>query len=146
MHPSLDVADILVLICEQLGSGSSREKTLASLARTCTTFKGPALDEIWSEDVDIATIFSVLPRKPMVYFHFERRRALTEDGSPPVYTEVCTAFLCVRLAPRATPSMIFTTTGSSESIASGTLQAMFCILRIHSIWMRLSSRLGSEMT
>ncbi|EIW86122.1 hypothetical protein CONPUDRAFT_160960 [Coniophora puteana RWD-64-598 SS2] len=87
MHPALDVADILVLICEQLGSGSSREKSLASLARTCTTFRGPALDELWSEGVSIATLLSVLPRKPMVYFHFERRRAPTEDGSPPVYIE-----------------------------------------------------------
>ncbi|KAF8979547.1 hypothetical protein BDQ17DRAFT_1439417 [Cyathus striatus] len=40
------IPQILSLICEQL---TSEKATLASLASTCKSFEGPALDVLWSK-------------------------------------------------------------------------------------------------
>jgi hypothetical protein len=56
MHHCLKILEIVDMVCSHLepstlpwptGTGDKRFHNLAVIARTCTTFKGPALDYLW---------------------------------------------------------------------------------------------------
>ncbi|KAF9013059.1 hypothetical protein BDQ17DRAFT_576091 [Cyathus striatus] len=56
--PLPQVSDILMLICDNL---FSEMPTLASLARTCKSLEGPALDVLWSELIGFYPLAKCLP-------------------------------------------------------------------------------------
>ncbi|KAF8124654.1 hypothetical protein K438DRAFT_1892945 [Mycena galopus ATCC 62051] len=68
MHCTLEIPEILYLIfaqvqrlyCydERLGR---RDPDLAALARTCKTFRGPALDFLWREQENLVNVLRLLP-------------------------------------------------------------------------------------
>lgn len=56
MHAALRLTETLAIVCEFLGSS-----TLAHLARTCRTFKEPALDVLWKVLPELYPLVNLLP-------------------------------------------------------------------------------------
>ncbi|KAJ6612364.1 hypothetical protein B0H10DRAFT_300771 [Mycena sp. CBHHK59/15] len=79
MHRSLQIREIVEIIFSHLSPLPEADSTdLTSLARTCTTFLGPALDLLWREQFTIVNILQGMPdylwdiahsegKKPKVY-------------------------------------------------------------------------------
>jgi len=64
MHISRLAAEILLHIFAAIYDNFGRDRlaTLAALARTCKTFKEPALDILWREIIGFTPIISCLPK------------------------------------------------------------------------------------
>ncbi|KAJ7664492.1 hypothetical protein DFH06DRAFT_1324043 [Mycena polygramma] len=58
MHRSLEILEIVTLVCREIDSQSA----LASLARACKLFCDPALDELWKEQDTLYNIVRCMPR------------------------------------------------------------------------------------
>jgi hypothetical protein len=67
MHHCLSVDEILleifsqVLLMDRLSFPPEKSRTVAGLARSCRTFRGPALAVLWRELASVARLFRVLP-------------------------------------------------------------------------------------
>ncbi|KAJ6471625.1 hypothetical protein C8R47DRAFT_1147413 [Mycena vitilis] len=60
MHPTLHIAEIVRIIVSYLDPGTNASD-LASLARTCTIFHGPALDFLWRHQTTIMNLVKCMP-------------------------------------------------------------------------------------
>jgi hypothetical protein len=63
MHPALEVAEIVELICNSVDpdDGESCQETLSALARTATTFTHSALNGLWKEQTNLINVLRCLP-------------------------------------------------------------------------------------
>ncbi|KAJ7658620.1 hypothetical protein DFH06DRAFT_1327196 [Mycena polygramma] len=63
MHDCLRIAQVVDMTCSQLAVSSDRrdQRALAALARTCTTFKDPALDYLWKSATLAQLLTSCMP-------------------------------------------------------------------------------------
>ena len=66
VHRCLLVPELFSLVCELLTHDyemrpSQRSATLASLARTCRAFEGPALDVLWREVEELRPLLCTMP-------------------------------------------------------------------------------------
>ncbi|KAF8218381.1 hypothetical protein K438DRAFT_25811 [Mycena galopus ATCC 62051] len=59
MHCSLQIPEVVALICTQI-SPTETPETLAALARTCKAFSDPALDILW-RNASLANVLNCLP-------------------------------------------------------------------------------------
>ncbi|KAF8134933.1 hypothetical protein EV363DRAFT_1256796, partial [Boletus edulis] len=88
MHHALEIEEILLNIFDHCdytpGDWRYRDKpTLASLARTCRTFKEPALNLLWEELVHLSPLAQCLPEAS----HFINDEALYSFSRPLTQTE-----------------------------------------------------------
>ncbi|KAJ7601846.1 hypothetical protein DFH06DRAFT_1116206 [Mycena polygramma] len=60
MHPTLQIPEIVRIIVSHLDP-STNASDLASLARTCTIFHGPALDFLWRHQTTITNLVKCMP-------------------------------------------------------------------------------------
>jgi len=58
IHQCLLVHELFGLVCEVL---TQRRTTLASLARTCRAFEGPALDVLWRNIEGLRPLLCTMP-------------------------------------------------------------------------------------
>ncbi|KAJ7238910.1 hypothetical protein C8J57DRAFT_1565641 [Mycena rebaudengoi] len=63
MHPALEVAEIVELICNSVDpdDGESCQETLLALAKTATTFTHSALNGLWGEQTNLIIVLRCLP-------------------------------------------------------------------------------------
>ncbi|KAJ7432821.1 hypothetical protein B0H11DRAFT_1889680, partial [Mycena galericulata] len=70
MHPSLHIPEIVSMICDELLNGAERlthslnpdtSQSLATMARTCKTFRDPALDLLWSSQRTVMNVLDCMP-------------------------------------------------------------------------------------
>ncbi|KAJ7466204.1 hypothetical protein B0H11DRAFT_59893 [Mycena galericulata] len=70
MHPSLHIPEIVSMICDELLNGAERlthslnpdtSQSLAAMARTCKTFRDPALDLLWSSQDTVMNVLDCMP-------------------------------------------------------------------------------------
>ncbi|KAF8452840.1 hypothetical protein L210DRAFT_3755795 [Boletus edulis BED1] len=72
MHHALEIQEIVFYIfghCDQPSAGSAAD--LAALARTCRTFKDPALDVLWEKLPDLSPLARCLPEASCLSFSGE---------------------------------------------------------------------------
>jgi len=67
MHHCLEVQKLIALICAEVADSDppteSDRASLAALARTCQTFKNPALDALWRTQTSLAPLANLFPTK-----------------------------------------------------------------------------------
>lgn len=62
MHRCLQILEMVEMVCFQFDPYPSRDvKDLASLARTCTIFQGPALDVLWKVQRTLMNLVRCMP-------------------------------------------------------------------------------------
>ena len=61
VHRCLLVPELFQFVCEGLTHDDKRSATLASLARTCRAFEGPALDALWRNIEGLRPLLSTMP-------------------------------------------------------------------------------------
>ncbi|EIW78551.1 hypothetical protein CONPUDRAFT_167541 [Coniophora puteana RWD-64-598 SS2] len=77
MHAALQIAEIQQVFCSQM----STVKSLAALARTCKTLKEPALDCLWSGDLEpIELICLIKVLKPVMEVNLWRTCVVADVG------------------------------------------------------------------
>ncbi|KIJ12297.1 hypothetical protein PAXINDRAFT_101297 [Paxillus involutus ATCC 200175] len=67
MHRCLRIKEILLEIFELVFTSQSRHPDLASLARTCRSFSGPALDLLWHEQSSLLPLIMCFPRDILAF-------------------------------------------------------------------------------
>ncbi|KAJ7647975.1 hypothetical protein FB45DRAFT_782951 [Roridomyces roridus] len=76
MHRALRIPELVDLIFEAFAcTQPRRNKTLASLARTCRDFREPALDVLWREQTTLSNLLRLLPS------HLWKIHRLPEDNN-----------------------------------------------------------------
>ena len=78
VHRCLLVPELFTLVCEGLTHDYERSVTLASLARTCRAFEGPALDILWR---NIEGLHPILCTMPSDLFEMKAKDGYPQDNA-----------------------------------------------------------------